>query len=179
MKELLLGCGNRRTKDLYNPEVGQDWHDLTTVDFDASCNPDIVLDLNDYFWITATNDKLLQHSFDEIHAYEVLEHLGQQGDFIAFFQTFKNIWDLLTPGGKLYASTPSWNGLWAWSDPGHTRIISEGSLAFLDQANYEDQIGKTAMTDYRKFWPKPYNFKTIYTDHRDERFWFVLEKPKH
>jgi hypothetical protein len=41
-----------------------------------------------------------------------------------------------------------WNCAWAWSDPGHTRIISRECLTFLCQPFYA-QVGKTPMTDYR------------------------------
>jgi len=45
--------------------------------------------------------------FDEVHAYEVLEHLGRQGDYRSFFATFANIYRVLVPGGLLLATVPS------------------------------------------------------------------------
>ena len=140
-KELMLGCGQLRKKRL-KPEGGADeWQNLITLDINPSHNPDVVFDLNQTPWPFQDNQ------FDEIHAYEVLEHLGQQGDFESFFAHFQEIWRILKPGGYLLASTPAWHKMWAWSDPGHRRVISEGSLLFLDQSKYGED--NNPMTDYR------------------------------
>ena len=132
-KELLLGCGHNRKKRLKPEFAKENWQNLITLDINPSCNPDVVYDLNKTPWPFEADQ------FDEIHAYEVLEHLGQQGDYISFFNTFNEIHRILKTGGCLMASTPSWDGIWAWGDPGHTRIISEGSLTFLNRDNYEDR----------------------------------------
>jgi hypothetical protein len=34
-------------------------------------------------------------------------------------------------------------------DPGHTRVMGLGLLTFLVQTEYDQQIGKTPMSDYR------------------------------
>ena len=41
---------------------------------------------------------------------------------------------------------------WAWGDPSHKRIITRGSLVFLDQNQYKEQIGKTPMSDFRQWY---------------------------
>lgn len=113
------------------------------IDIDPGCKPDLLADLNDGLppdW---------ENEFDEIHAYEVLEHLGRQGDWRGFFEEFEGYWRVLKPGGHLIATTPRYDSIWAWSDPGHTRIISQGTLSFLSQKIYARDIGKTTMTDYR------------------------------
>jgi SAM-dependent methyltransferase len=142
-KELLIGCGHSRVKRLKPADGDEQWANLVTLDFNPAVNPDVVWDLNKTPWPFDDNQ------FDEIHAYEVLEHLGHQGDYKSFFAHFEEVWRILKPGGYLFGSTPAWDGLWAWSDPGHTRIISEGSLMFLDQQNYEKRDEKSPMTDYR------------------------------
>lgn len=142
-KELLLGCGHSRKKRL-TPEGGSDqWENLITLDMSPGCHPDIVWDLNKTPW------PFEDDQFNEVHAYEVLEHLGSQGDYRSFFAHFEEIWRILKPDGYLFGSTPAWDKMWAWSDPGHTRVISEGSLLFLDQQNYEQSPDKNPMTDYR------------------------------
>ena len=140
--ELLLGAGTRRLKVLSLPGTPHDWTKLVTLDFNGDHNPDVVHDLNVFPWPFADN------TFDEVHAYEVMEHLVQQGDFKRFFQDFSEIWRVLKPGGLFCGTSPAWNSPWAWGDPGHTRIISRECLIYLDQMEYS-QIGRTPMTDYR------------------------------
>ena len=142
IRQLILGCGNKKTK---HPE-NKMWFDVVTVDIDSTCNPDICYDLNKFPYPFDDNE------FDEVHAYEILEHLGSQGDYISFFNLFNEVWRIMKKDSILYFTTPLWNSLWAWSDPGHTRIISEGSIAFLSQKEYEKQIGITSMTDYRRLY---------------------------
>jgi hypothetical protein len=139
--QILLGAGSSRTKRL---GVGgsHEWVGLHTLDFNADHKPDTVHDLNVFPYPFEDN------SADQIHAYEVVEHLGQQGDFTAFFAFWSEIWRILEPGGFFMGTSPLWSSPWAWGDPGHTRIISRECLTFLCQPNYV-QVGKTPMTDYR------------------------------
>lgn len=145
MSELLIGCGNSRRKKL-TLDDNWEWSDLTTLDHDPNCEADITHDLESVPWPVASD------SFDEVHAYEVLEHLGKQGDFRAFFAHFGEIYRALKPGGLLIATVPAWNDVWAWADPSHTRVIAPETLVFLDQTQYARQVGKTAMTDFRWLW---------------------------
>lgn len=142
MRELLLGAGNARRKKLYRPGE-QDWDELVTLDIDPACGPTVVWDLNDRPLPFADGE------FDAIHAYEVLEHVGQQGDWRAFFEEFAEYYRILKPGGHLIISCPKWNSPWAWGDPGHTRILGSEQFTFLDASQYGAQVGTTAMTDYR------------------------------
>jgi predicted SAM-dependent methyltransferase len=133
LSELLIGCGNSRIKKLkLSPD--DDWTDLTTMDHDPNCGADVVHDLEDFPWPFDDN------SFDEVHAYCVIEHLGRQGDYKAFFALFAEIYRVLKPDGLLAAHCPS-GSIWAWGDPSHTRIISQASICFLNQAQYEAQVG--------------------------------------
>lgn len=169
-RELLLGCGNSRQKKITFEDIGSEWESLTTLDIDASCSPDIVHDLNVIALPFESN------AFDEIHAYEVLEHVGKQGDWRFFFDQFAEFWRILKPGGYFIGSCPMWDSPWAWSDPGHTRIISSHSLAFLSQQEYANQVGKTAMTDYRSYYKA--NFETLAARELKDTLGFVLRAIK-
>lgn len=144
MSELLIGCGASREKRLgRSPE----WSKLTTVDINADHRPDVVWDLRDIPW-PFEGDR-----FDEVHAYEVLEHLGQQGDYRAFFDQFSEIWRVLKPDGWLCATVPAPGSVWVWGDPSHTRVIQPESLVFLSQEQYRIQVDtpetRTPMSDFR------------------------------
>ena len=142
--ELLIGCGNDWEKSVTIPDIPKEWSgDLITLDFNEECKPHVVHDLNILPYPFDDN------MFDEIHAYEVLEHCGKQGDFRFFFDQFSEFHRILKPGGYFVGSCPNWDSPWAWSDPGHTRIISPQMLTFLVQSEYEKQVGDTAITDYR------------------------------
>ena len=78
MKELLMGCGSNSEKKICLDSVG--WHDLTRLDNNPAHNPDVVWDL------TVHPLPFADETFDEIHAYQVLEHLANQGDYEFFFQ---------------------------------------------------------------------------------------------
>jgi hypothetical protein len=139
-RQLLLGGGSSRKK-LFNAH--EPWEDLVTLDMEPSHKPDVLWDL-----CRPIDIRLEHNSFDEIHAYDVLEHIGHQGNYEAFFREFKGYWNILKPGGFLFGIVPAWNSTWAWADPGHTRVITEGTLAFLSKEFY-NQIGSTPATDYR------------------------------
>jgi hypothetical protein len=69
-----------------------------------------------------------------------------------------------------------WDGIWAWGDPGHKRIISEGSLIFLSQKEYKVQVGNGAMTDYRDYWEG--DFGLIAKKEEGNTFGFALQAIK-
>jgi SAM-dependent methyltransferase len=146
MRELLIGAGNARTKKLWREGATPAFDDVVTLDIDPLCQPDVLWDLNERPLPFADEE------FDQIHAYEVLEHVGRQGDWRGFFAEFSEYWRILAPAGVLILSCPKWDSPWAWGDPGHTRVIGTQCFTFLDQDAYADQVGKTAMTDYRAVW---------------------------
>jgi SAM-dependent methyltransferase len=171
--ELLVGCGNRREK-LFGIDgvVPKEWTELITLDIDETLKPapSIIHDLEDL--PLPFDDDM----FDEVHAYEVLEHTGQQGDWRFFFNQFYEFWRILKPGGFFFATTPMWDGLWAWGDPGHKRIISEGTLVFLSQLEYKKQVGNGSMTDYRHYWEG--DFELYSKKEEGETFGFVIRAIK-
>jgi SAM-dependent methyltransferase len=141
--ELLLGSGRNGRKKLIHPGTPEVWQNLTTVDINPDHNPDVLYNLEHLPLPFEDN------SFDEIHAYEVLEHTGSQGDYKFFFSQFEDLWRILKPQGLLIGTTPMWNSVWAWGDPSHKRVIQKESFIFLDQEQYKIQVGKTAMSDFR------------------------------
>jgi len=176
MSELLIGAGSCREKligvrdglvYIYPSENMPPWLRLTTLDNNADHAPDVLADLREALPFS-------DECFDEIHAYEVLEHVGQQGDYIEFFRLFGELWRILKPGGLLLAKCPSWRGMWAWGDPSHTRVISSGTLTFLDQREYEKQVGKTPMSDFRGIWKR--SFETMFTQEDGDTHYFILRK---
>ncbi len=171
MKELLIGCGNKRDKLFAQEGHEPKWHNLTTLDIDPRCGADVLHNLVDFPYPFESN------SFDEIHAYEVLEHTGKQGDWVFFFTQFEEFWRILKPNGHFFATVPHWLGIWAWGDPGHTRIINEGTIVFLSQSEYEKQVGKTAMTDYRNHYKADFSIE-MSEKTEDMRFIFALKAIK-
>lgn len=168
-RELLIGCGNSREKKVHGSWGPSEWSNLTTLDIDPSTKPDVVHDLDVLPYPFEDN------SFDEIHAYEVLEHCGRQGDWKFFFAQFYEFWRILKPGALFVGTIPMWNSPWAWGDPGHTRVITKGSLIFLDQREYA-QIGETAMTDYRPWWKG--DFQGFASIEKEHQFGFILRAIK-
>ena len=65
---------------------------------------------------------------------------------------------------------------WIWGDPGHTRVINAGSLHFLSQKNYDAEIGRTAMTDYR--WCYKADFMLNHIDYTQYNMVFGLTAMK-
>ncbi len=146
--ELLLGCGHARVKRLF-AQGREHWTDLVTLDMSPDVGADIVHHLGSYP-LPFPDD-----SADEIHLYDVLEHLGTQGDWRGFFADFTEFYRILKPDGLLFAIVPQWDGVWAWADPGHTRVILPQTLTFLSQAHYAAECGgptPTNRTDYRRWW---------------------------
>ena len=166
MKELVIGAGNSKTKNIF--EDDNSYKNPVYLDIDESSNPDIIWDLN------VRPLPFDDEEFDEIHAYEILEHIGNQGDWKGFFEEWNEYYRLLKPKGRFYGSCPSTFSPWLWGDPGHTRVINHCTLAFLVQTAYEEQVGVTAMTDYRSVYQG--NFKPLHLNDDKNHFFFVLEK---
>ena len=167
--ELLLGCGSSRVKKLHEPG-NKEFKQLVTLDYNEDHEPDVVHDL-EIFPYPFKHD-----AFDEIHAYEVLEHTGNQGDYRFFFKQFEELYRILKPNGKLYASVPAWDNVWALGDPSHKRVLSHASLVFLCQDEYEKQVGKTPMSDYRFCYQG--NFDILHQQYKDGMFFFILKAIK-
>ena len=199
MKQLLIGCGHSRVKRLGwpMPKWDREWDDLYTLDFNVDVAPDILCNLNS-IWHTESSGKrwraesdrkecverdidgvefLRDDFFDEVHAYEVLEHLGRQGDFVSFFDTFSNLYRILVDGGLVIATVPSRFSGWLWGDPGHTRAILPEHLSFLDQTVYAKECGKTTRSDYRFIWKCDFETLVSHDDKATHAFILKAHKP--
>lgn len=170
-KELILGCGNQKEVKVLTQDGNNNKYDnAVTLDIDPDCKPDVLWNLEKIPLPFKDNE------FDEIHAYEILEHTGQQGDFKFFFAQFSDFWRILKNEGILCGTVPNWDNEWAWGDPSHKRVINEGTLAFLSQKEYEEQVGKTPMADFRYIYKA--DFDIIFFEKAKVRSAFVLEAVK-
>ena len=168
-RELLIVCGTRRDKSL-SIENHRTWEGLVTLDHNPTHKPDVQWDLLN---LPLPFDA---DSLDEIHAYEVLEHTGQQGDYKFFFAQFSDFWRMLKPGGAFLATVPARDSIWAWGDPSHTRIITSENLIFLVQPKY-GQIGLTAMSDFRDIYKADFNIGFLEIAEGSVRFALQAVKP--
>jgi SAM-dependent methyltransferase len=168
LRELVLGAGNLRRKVLFFSDKGKEYQNPVRVDIDPGCNPDITWDLNKLPY------PFKDEEFDEIHAYEILEHLGTQGDWKFFFDQFAELHRVLKDKGHICISVPDGAGRLAWVDPGHTRAFPREIFMFLDQSYYEERVGKSAVADYRHYWKD--NLKVIQMECKDNRIYVVLQK---
>jgi hypothetical protein len=197
MPELLLGCGHHRAKLLGPPGKPLKFTDLVTLDINERCKPDLICDLDAFGWVaqstTERGEQALQpkpgyakyqarylasNHFDEIHAYEVLEHLGTQGDAASFFAHFSNLWRILRPNGILYATCPSRHSAWLWGDPSHRRAITQESLVFLSKervTQFRAQAGNP-ISDFDHLWDK--DFKILASEDNHNRHMFCLQAIK-
>lgn len=167
--ELLLGSGNSTDKRIRFEGIPDRWTTLITLDSDEGTDPDLVHDLRNM--PLPFDDDM----FDEIHAYEVLEHCGSQGDWRLFFNQFSEFHRILKPGGFFCATVPMWDSPWAWGDPGHSRVISRQSLLFLCREEYA-QVGKSPMTDYRPYYSGDFTLHAA--NETEHQFGFVLKAIK-
>jgi hypothetical protein len=165
---LMLGAGHSPVERRYGADLPKidTWF---TLDCNADADPDYKFNLGDL----EVGADLPGCPYDEIHAYETLEHFGTQGDFKGLFNTFNALHRALKPKGLLIGSTPAQEGRWVWGDPGHCRYIGPETLHFLSEENY-GELGKTAMTDYRRF-IDPHWWNTGF-DVLGQQFYFIMEK---
>lgn len=165
-KELLMGCGSRTVKDMTLDE-NTNFENVVRLDINSDHKPEVVHDLRIHPLPFKDNE------FDEIHAYEVLEHLANQGDFQFFFKEFTEYARILKPGGRFFASVPATGSCWVWGDPSHKRVIQLETLVFLSQNEYKTQVGKTPMSDFRNIYKA--DFKLVAYKVTEHRLFFVLE----
>jgi hypothetical protein len=169
--ELLIGCGSSKEKRLKaSPTDENTWSSLTTLDYNDDHKPDVVWDLTG-----PSGLPFEANTFDEIHAYEVLEHTGTQGDYRFFFWQFSDFWRVLKPNGHLLATCPSRHSVWALGDPSHTRIMQKEQLVFLEQRRYA-AVGHTSMSDFRSIYKA--DFEIVAAEEDDDSLKFILRAIK-
>lgn len=168
MKSLLLGAGNSRVKKLA-PSSAPDWKGrLVTVDMNPNCGADLVWDLE--------NRPLPfdDETFDEVAAYDVLEHIGKQGDWKGFFDEFAEYWRILKPGGEFGIIVPINRD--ALADMGHTRFFHRNYFGFLSQKFYDTNLERGApVTDYRWYWRRNFEITHMHTE-GDHHLCVILQK---
>jgi hypothetical protein len=167
--QLLIGCGSRREK-LLGVKGREHWKELVRLDCNPDHAPDVLHDLED---IPLPFD---DDSAEEIHAYDVLEHVGRQGDWRFFFAQWSDFWRILQPGGFFFGIVPSIKSPWAWGDPSHTRVILPATLTFLSQAEYKRQVGITPLSDFRHVYKA--DFAILEASEDDLQFRFALKAIK-
>ena len=142
-KSLLLGCGHSRQK---RAGIGSiDWTgELVRLDMTEAVNPDVVWNLENRPLPFADEE------FDELAAYDVLEHIGRQGDWRGWFDEMAEYHRILKPGGVFGIIVPV--GPDALADPGHTRFFSANYFGFLSRTFYEANLAENRpVTDYRSY----------------------------
>jgi predicted SAM-dependent methyltransferase len=165
----MLGAGKNEPKRQLTAQDAKPVDEWVTLD--VLGEPDILFDL-----VGLHNSCTLpckDEEFDEIHAYEVLEHIGWQGNWRGFFAEFKEYWRVLKPGGTMFISAPTPETLWQ-TDVGHTRCIASGILGPLTRHFYE-RNKETCATDYSEL-VDPHWWKLSSIPAVEGRQFFILVK---
>jgi len=153
MDVLGLGLGHSKKRHIRDENQSESFEDanLTTIDMDPGSSPDILMDLD----VITRGEKLPfpDESFDEIHAYNFLEHIGRQGDWRGLFIEFGEYHRLLKDGGEMYILVPLHED--SIADPGHTRFFHQNYFGFLNQGYNKDSTN--GGTDYSWFWKKNFD----------------------
>lgn len=163
MPSLLIGCGHSRLKRVYL-DGNKEWAEpLITIDMNPDCGADFVRDAG-FFYVDKRECVAPRHmpfeddAFDEIGAYDVLEHWGAQGDWKSWFTEMAEYHRVLKPGGLMGILVPANDD--ALADPGHTRFFGPNHFRMLEQSFYERAIEKgLPITDYRWYWTR--NFEVL------------------
>jgi hypothetical protein len=145
---------------------GMGWDHLVTLDMEPDMDPDHLHDLDVLPYPFA------DETFDQIHAYNVLEHQGHLGDWRFFFDQWNEFGRIMKPKGRFYGIVPSLMSSWLFGDPGHTRVITADMLQFLDAGFYG--AGKTQTDGYLKYLSSSWKIVALTDD--KVHLGFVLER---
>lgn len=171
-RSLLIGCGKNLTKQVQWDGKSEWTGHLVTMDVNPDIGAEVVFDMEE----VARGGRLpfVDDSFDEIGAYNTMEHWGKQGDFRGWFHECGEYWRILKPVGLMSILVPI--GADALADPGHTRFFQQNWFGFLNQGFYDmNEVKSTCFTDYRWIWKK--NFNVLYMqEHGGHHLAVVLQK---
>jgi hypothetical protein len=174
MKVLLLGSGAPEPNPLRKLLIRLEYEGglpsrddviLTRLDSNPDCKPDVLWDLNVKPWPFEDN------SFDEVHAYNVMEHLGRQGDAKAFFDEHYEIWRILRRGGSYLGCCPTMRNPWVLAEPSHTRVLLPHTFNFLHGRFMDTQLGVTSSSDFRGLWRGDLRLIKVWNDYNSEDDW--------
>lgn len=149
-RSLLIGAGKDRRKKVYLKDNAEWAGELVTLDIDPHCGADVVFDLarlteaHPHYLFRSRMLPFQDETFDELGAYDTLEHFGQQGDWRGWFTEMAEFHRVLKPGGVFGIIVPI--GEDALADPGHTRFFQANWFLMLSRRFYDDAQG---VTDYR------------------------------
>lgn len=153
-RSLLLGCGHSRAKRASLTETAEWAGELTTLDMSPDVGADVVHDLEQRPLPFPDNE------FDELGAFDVLEHIGRQGDWRGFFDEFAEYHRILKPGGRFFIIVPINED--ALGDPGHTRFFHRNFFGFLNQNFYDGNLkAGNPVTDYRFYWKLNFDIEAM------------------
>jgi len=140
----------------FDPTVGAAWPDATFYAYDLR---------GSFGYLLPTA------SFDEVHAYEVLNLLA--GDEIDFFRFWRQVWDCMKVGATLTATVPHWTSQWVHAYPAPQRTYTPVLLSYLDPRDNLDH-----KSGFSRLWPAPYCFRVaeVTADFARQGLYFKLEK---
>ncbi len=107
--KLNLGCGHKKINGFIN------------VDVDKSCNPDLILDLENEIWPWKDN------SVEEVLLHHVMEHLGETKK--QFFHIIKELYRVCHHEAQIQIVVPHYNHENFWHDCTHVRAVTPVGLA--------------------------------------------------
>jgi hypothetical protein len=120
--KLNMGCGWKKLDDHWNADV------------EARCNPDQVVDFEQFPWPFEDN------FFEKITADNVLEHLGQ--DPKVFTKIIKEMYRVSCDGAEWYINIPHHRCDLYWDDYTHVRPLSAKTFKMFDQKVNIESINK-------------------------------------
>lgn len=178
-KALILGAGMSRdkrikfegSKDVGKGSPDNDFSKYEVVTHDIIGTQDVIHDLEEFPYPWADEE------FDEIHAYEVLEHTGTLGDGDFFFGQMNELWRILKEGGYLMITVPTWDSLEMWAIPDHKRPLPPQIFHFCNRQYVKKNYKRPMHGDYRKQLG-PMNFEIVGVEEETEHCGIVLRKDR-
>ena len=150
LMKLNLGCGFRRMAGFLN------------VDSEAACQPDQVVNLEQFPWPWADN------SVDEVQLIHVLEHLGRRPE--VFIGIMQELYRVCAHDAQVHIIVPHHRHDNFQSDPTHVRAITPLGLSLFDRVQCESWIAagyaNTPLALYCKV-----DFETLHVHHDYEAVW--------